>query len=57
MNMPNVLSRIPKSVKLAILIVLAAKVLVFGLGYFAYAGSPDQADPSVFTILTHQFAP
>jgi hypothetical protein len=56
MNMPNVLSRIPKSVKLAILIVLAAKVLVFGLGYFAYAGSPDQTDPSVFTILTHQFA-
>ncbi len=33
-----------------------AKVLVFGLGYAAYASNPDQTDPSFFTILTHQFA-
>jgi hypothetical protein len=50
------LDRIPKSVKLAILIVVLAKVLVLGIGFVTYAGSPEQPNPSVYTILTHQFA-
>ncbi len=47
---------IPKSIQLAIIIVLAAKLLIFGLGYAAYTTNPDIASPTPFQVLTHQFA-
>ncbi|MCW4009328.1 MAG: glycosyltransferase family 39 protein [Candidatus Bathyarchaeota archaeon] len=56
MKAPAIIQGIPQSVKVAILIVVLAKLLVFGLGYAAYLSSPEQPQPSPLTVLTHQFA-
>jgi hypothetical protein len=53
---PALIQKIPRSVKIIILIFVLAKLLIFGLGYIAYASSPEQPQPSTLTILTHQFA-
>jgi Gpi18-like mannosyltransferase len=53
MKVPSVLQRIPRNVWVAVLIVAAAKVLVFGLGYFAMA--PHLSGASPIAILTDQF--
>jgi hypothetical protein len=50
---PSLLQRIPNSVWIAVLIVVAAKVLVFAVGYFAMA--PQMSGASVFAVLTNQF--
>jgi Gpi18-like mannosyltransferase len=53
MKVPSALQRIPRSVWVAVLIVAAAKVLVFGLGYFAMAPHMSGAPP--LSILAEQF--
>jgi hypothetical protein len=49
----SLLQRIPRSIWTAVLIVVAAKVLVFIVGYFAMA--PHMSGASVFAVLTNQF--
>ena len=54
MKIPSIFQKIPNSVKVTIIIVIAAKILIFGLGYTAaYA---DQGPASPIAILMNQFA-
>lgn len=56
MKISSVIQKIPHSVKIASLIVVVAHLLIFSVGYMAYANHPDQSQPSPLTILTYQFA-
>jgi hypothetical protein len=50
---PSLLQRVPRSAWVAVLIVVAAKLLVFGVGYFAMA--PHMSGASPLAVLTEQF--
>ena len=54
MKVPPILQNIPKSVKVAIVVVLAAKLLVFALGYAA--AYVDRGPASPILILMNEFA-